>query len=121
MSQSPAALGLHFVVEILALIAVGAWGWTRHDGLLRLVLGIGLPILLAAVWAVFRAAGDGPAPIVTVPGPVRLVLEVVLLGAGVVALWAAGWTIPAVGLGVLVVVDLVLQLDRVGRLLGSSG
>lgn len=69
-------LGLHFLLELCALACVAIWGWRSSDNLLaQVLLGIGLPVALAAVWAVFRVPGDpGPARI-AVAGPVRLAIE----------------------------------------------
>ncbi|HEU4862451.1 MAG TPA: DUF2568 domain-containing protein, partial [Candidatus Limnocylindria bacterium] len=64
MSTTPAVLGLHFLLELVALFAVGYWGWTAHDGAQRWVWATALPLLLATVWAVFRVPGDGGDPIV---------------------------------------------------------
>ena len=118
MSQRPAVLGFHFLLELAALFALGAWGWTTHDGVQRWVWAIALPLLLATVWAIFRVPNDGGDPIVTVPGPVRLLIEWSVMAIAVALLWASGQAMWAVVLLGLVVVDYALQYDRVTRLLG---
>lgn len=119
MSQHPAILGLHFLLELAALVAVGYWGWMRHDGLTRWALTVGLPLAAAAAWAIFRAGADGPDPLVAIPGIARLVLELVILGGAAFLLWRAGQPIAATAFGALIVLDYGLQYDRVLRLAGS--
>jgi hypothetical protein len=118
MSDRPAVLGLHFLLELAALFAVGVWGWTTHDGVQRWVWAIAPPLLLATVWAIFRVPNDGGDPIVTVPGPVRLSIEWSVMAVAVALLWASGQEAWAVVLLALVVIDYALQYDRVARLLG---
>ena len=71
MSNNPLNLGLRFILELVMLYALGFWGWTRHAGFLRYLLTIGLPLLAAGLWGVFRvpedASANGKAP-VPVPG-----------------------------------------------------
>lgn len=117
MSDKPAVLGLHFLLELAALFAVGVWGWTTHDGVQRWVWAIALPLLLATVWAVFRVPNDGGDPIVIVPGPVRLAIELGVMGVAVGLLWASGQATWAIVLLALVMLDYALQYDRIRRLL----
>jgi hypothetical protein len=117
MASTPAVLGLHFLLELAALFATGYWGWTTHDGVQRWVWAIALPLLLATVWAVFRVPNDGGDPIVTVPGPIRLLIEWSVMAIAVVLLAASGQVTWAIVLLALVVLDYALQYDRVGRLL----
>lgn len=116
MSQNPFVLGLHFAIEVAALAAIAYWGWTTQFGLTRWMAAIGLPLLAAVVWGVFRAAGDGPQPVVAIPGLLRLALELVVLGGAALLLWWAGQPTPAVVLIGLVLLDYALSYDRVWRL-----
>ena len=118
VASTPAVLGLHFLLELMALFAVGYWGWTMQDGTQRWLWAIALPLLLATVWAVFRVPNDGGDPIVTVPGPLRLLIELVVMSAAVLLLWSSGQAALAIALLALVVADYALQYDRVARLLG---
>ena len=118
MSQNAAVLALHFLMELSAIAAAAYWGWTTRAGMARWAWAIGLPLLLAVIWALFRAAGDGPDPTVTIPGFARLVLELVILGSGAFLLWRAGQSSLAGVFVALIIVDFALQYDRVGRLLG---
>lgn len=118
MSQNPVVLGLHFLLELSALAAAAYWGWATRDGMTRWAWAIGLPLLLAVVWALFRAAGDGPDPTVTIPGIARLVLELAILGGAAFLLWRAGQSALAGVFVALIIIDFALQYDRIGRLLG---
>ena len=88
MGSHPINLIIRFLLEIIALMSVGMWGWKQSDGWLRFVLAIGIPIILAAIWGTFAVPDDpsrsGTAPIVT-PGFIRLVIE---LGFFALATWA---------------------------------
>lgn len=118
MAGNPLNLALRFLLELAALAAIGHWGWTQHGGATRWLLAIGLPVLAAAIWGVFRVPGDpGDAP-VAVPGAVRLAIEGLFFGGAVWALFAAdrpawGWIFAAVTLA-----HYALSYDRVAQLLG---
>jgi hypothetical protein len=116
MSQNPLNLAVRFILEVVALIAIGYWGWTWGQGALRYVLAICLPLLAAVMWGVFAVPGDrsrsGSAP-VPVPGWVRLVLELALFGFAVWGLYDAGATTAAWILGAVVLVHYGLSYDRI--------
>ena len=107
-------LGLHFILELSALAAVANWGLRSDDNLLaKLLLGVGMPLALAATWAIFRVPGDpGPAR-VAVAGPVRLVIEWGILSFAVWCLFSAG--LPTLGWLMLAAigVDYVIMAKRV--------
>ena len=108
---------LRFFLEIAALFAMAIWGWATFDGIARIVVAIGLPVVVALIWATFRVPNDpGPAPIV-VPGVVRLAFEAVFFGGAVVLLYLAGQQLPAIIFGATVVVHYIVGRRRVIRLL----
>jgi hypothetical protein len=93
------------------------WGWTRHAGAPQLLWAVGLPVVAAAIWGIFRVHGDpGRAP-VPIPGPIRLLLETVYFTTAVVLLAAAGQGWAALLLGVLVLVHYAVSYERVVWLL----
>jgi hypothetical protein len=79
--------GLRFLLELAALGALGYWGFRTGSGLpLKLLLGIGAPLLAAVVWGVFGS----PRAEIPVRGAGLLALEVVVFGGAGLALYAAG-------------------------------
>jgi hypothetical protein len=99
-------VGLRFILEICVLVAVGYWGFKTGTGtLLKIMLGIGLPLLVSVVWASFGAPGASRQP----HGVWHLLLEVVIFGSGVVALFAAGKPSLAWVFGLVIVVNRVLM------------
>ena len=80
------ALTIRFLCELGMLAGLAYWGFRVGDGGGAWLLGIGAPVLAAAIWGAFVA----PKASWPVPVPVRLVIELVLFGAAVAALAAAG-------------------------------
>lgn len=115
----PAQAVFRFTLELAALAGWAMFGWHLADGPVRFVLAIVFPTLAATLWGTFRAPGDhsaGGAP-VTVPGPVRLVIELdVLLGAAVATAIVWNRTFGLV-LGVAVVAHYATTMPRVRWLL----
>lgn len=82
-----ANLGVLFLIELGALVAVSYWGFTRDTAApLAWLLGLGAPAVLIVLWALF---GSQKASYKT-RGAVRVGFELLWFGAGVVALFAAG-------------------------------
>ncbi|SCF36794.1 YrdB family protein [Micromonospora mirobrigensis] len=89
-----------FVVELAMLVAAGWWGFTLDAGLaLRLLAGLGAPLLIAVVWGVFCS----PRASVRLPAPAKLAVQAAcfvvaglllalaghpVLGGLLVAVWA---------------------------------
>jgi hypothetical protein len=120
MGSNPINLTVRFLLEMLALFALGRWSWMQSDGWLRYLLVLGIPLLAAMLWGTFAVAGDpsrsGKAPI-PVPGLVRLLLELAFFALATGALFASqaatlGWI-----LGVAVCVHYALSYDRIRWLL----
>lgn len=120
MAYHPINLTLRFLLELAALVAVGAWGWQQREDGLRFALAIGLPLLLAIAWGVFAVPGDpsrsGKAPM-PVPGWLRLVFELAFFALAVWALYDLAYILPAWGLGILVALHYLASYDRIRWLL----
>jgi hypothetical protein len=120
MGSHPINLALRLFLEIAAYVSMAYWGWTQHDGLLRFVWAIGLPLVWAIFWGTFNVPDDpsrsGKAP-VRVPGIVRLLLELAFFATGAWALYAAGYIIWAIIFAALVVIHYALSYDRIAWLL----
>jgi hypothetical protein len=101
-------LAVRLLCEFGLLVALAVWGVHAGSGLAGdLVLGLGAPMLAAAVWGLLLA----PASRRRLADPARLVVEVLLFAAGVAALAVAGFPLVAVGFAVVVAVNIIL--DRV--------
>lgn len=117
MANHPINLALRFILELVALFALGYWGWTQHSGVARLLWAIGLPLVAAVLWGTFRVPDDpGKAPVL-VPGLVRLLLEAVFFGAATWALYAAGLGFLSLAFGIIVLLHYVVSYDRIAWLL----
>ncbi len=113
MSKNPINLALRFCLELIILYALGYWGWTQHTGTARILWTFGLPLGAAALWGTYRVNGDpGKAP-VPIPGPARLVLEVVFFGAAGWALYAAGRGMWGLIFGMVVLAHYLVSYDRI--------
>jgi hypothetical protein len=78
---------VRFLLELCMLAAVGYWGFQTGSGWgLKIMLGIGLPVLLIVIWSLFVA----PKAVYPVRGSLHIVLSLILLGSGAVALFASG-------------------------------
>jgi hypothetical protein len=103
-----ANLTVRLLCELGLLVALAVWGLHASSGLAgSLALGLGAPLLAAAVWGLLVA----PASRRRLADPVRLLVEVLLFAAGVVALALAGFPLVAVGFAAVVAVN--IMLDRV--------
>ena len=78
---------VRFLLELCLLAAVGYWGFKTQSGwLLKILCGIGLPVLIAILWGMFIA----PKAIRPLRGVSYLIVELTLLALGSVALFASG-------------------------------
>lgn len=120
MSSNPINLALRFLLEIFSLAVTGIWGWKQSDSWGRLVLAIGLPVIVAAIWGTFAVANDpsrsGKAP-VPVPGIVRLGIEFLVFGFATWALYSIGSNQLSLMLGALVLLHYIISYDRIYWLL----
>ena len=99
-----AALGLRFLLELALLAALAFWGFTTPDGaLLRILLGVGAPVLAAAAWGTFLS----PRATLRVPGPLLVILEMALFAVAAIALNAAGQQTLAIALAIAAVAQRV--------------
>jgi hypothetical protein len=100
-----ANLALRFLLELCALAALWYWGFKTGTGpISKVVLGIGAPLAAAVLWGTFVA----PAAPVSVPGALRLLLELAVFG-GAAALYSAGRPGLAWALGLTYVINRVLM------------
>ena len=116
MGSHPINLIIRFLLEIIALITFGIWGWKESDGWFRFVLAIGIPIILAAIWGTFAVPDDpsrsGAAPIAT-PGVIRLAIELEFFALATWSLHDIGWIKISLAFGIIVVLHYVVSYDRI--------
>jgi hypothetical protein len=78
---------VRFLLELCMLAAIGYWGFkTGSDTAMKMILGIGLPLLIAIVWGSFLS----PKAAYPMRGVSRELLELALFSSGAAALFAGG-------------------------------
>jgi hypothetical protein len=116
----PANLALRFLLELVALLALGWWGLSLADNWLRFVLAVLFSAVAATIWGTFAVPDDpsrsGEAPVV-VRGWIRLGLELIVFGGAVIGLASVGRGSFAAVFLVVVVVHYLLSIDRISWLL----
>lgn len=123
MSTSPLNLALRLILEVAAIVGLFRLGLTLAEDGWGLVLAIALSMSAMTAWGVFNVPGDpsrsGRAP-VPVPGRVRLLVEIAVLGLGATAWGISGPSWFAWGFGVALIVHYGLSWDRIGWLTGPE-
>jgi hypothetical protein len=116
MSQNPINLAVRFFLEIAALVAIGYWGWAGHAGILRYVLVVALPLLVAVLWGTLRVPGDASAnrkAPVPVAGWLRLLLELAFFGFATWGLFDAGAALSGWIFSGITLIHYLLSYDRI--------
>ena len=91
--------------EFAALAALGYWGFTVPDGVtIRVLLGVGLPVLAAVLWGLFAA----PRAVVR-RTPLVVATKVLVYGAAVLALAGTGHLVLAAVLAVAALLGSLLS------------
>ncbi len=99
-------LALAFLLELCMLAALGYWGFTLDQGLaVRVGTGLGVPILAAVIWGVWVA----PRASNRLPGPLHLIVELIIFSLAIAALYAAGRPRLALAFGLVYVLNVVLR------------
>ena len=79
-------LAVRFLLELCMLVAVAFWGFkTQSSWLMKILLGIGLPVLIAVLWGTFLS----PKATRPLSGASFLTLELILFSTGALALFAS--------------------------------
>ncbi|MBV7506291.1 YrdB family protein [Bacillus sp. sid0103] len=99
-------IGVRFLLEIFVLIILGYWGFKFSQGtILKFIVGIGLPLLIAVIWGLFGA----PKATYLLSGFPFLLLEIVVFGLPVIALLSLEEQALAFIYGLITVINLVLM------------
>jgi len=96
-----AALGVRALLELVALVAVGYWGYRMGPGALRYVLAVAAPLALAVGWGAL-VSPNAPARL---PDPWRLSAETFAFALATAALVGVGRPALAAGFAAVALVD----------------
>ncbi len=98
-------LAVSFFLELAMLAAFAYWGFqTGESTVMKILLGIGIPLLVATMWGIFMA----PKSSRRLQGTSYLTVKVVLFGLAVLALIAARQPVAGIVLAVLFVINTIL-------------
>lgn len=121
MTSIGPGLRLHFVLELAAMVSLVHWGFNSGEGQLqRVLLGLLLPMAAAAVWGIFRVPDDPGPALVAIPGSLRLLIELVVLGGAATALYFSGQRVLGILFAITIIIDYALMRDRVRRLMSYT-
>ncbi len=113
-----------FLLEVAGLIGVARLGWHLGTSFAwRLSLSALFVALAGALWTIFRTRGfvpSGGEPVVAVPGPIRVLIEMGFYALATWGLWASGWEIAAIVYVAGVIIVAIAMRDRLAGLLGSQ-
>ncbi|HDX9611332.1 TPA: YrdB family protein [Bacillus toyonensis] len=97
---------LRFMLELCVLGIVGYWGFrVATITAIKITLAIILPIAVAVIWGLFGA----PHGEWEVQGILHVLLEIIMLGVGIAALYHLKHPILASGLAIIIVVNRMLM------------
>ena len=98
-------LALAFILELAMLAAFAYWGFqTGGSAVMKILLGIGIPLLVATLWGIFMATKSSRRLL----GTSYLAVKVVLFGLAVAALIAARQPVSGLVLAVLFIINTIL-------------
>ena len=102
--------GMAFLLELVALVGLGAWGFHVGGSLaVHVALGIGAPAVMIVIWMMFCA----PRAKVRLPIAGLFALRTLILLAASGAMDAAGWHVVAVVVAILVLANAaIVSFDR---------
>lgn len=98
-------IALRFILEVCALVIFAYWGFQNTQGILmKFVLGIVSPLFIAIIWGVFGSPG-APIP---AKGFQRILLEVLIFGLAIFALFSIGKAALAIIYTITVIINRIL-------------
>jgi hypothetical protein len=96
---------LAFLLELVALAALGYWGFhVGHGTAARLALAIGAPLLAAVVWGLFAA----PRATFKVPTAGVVAVKVLVFGSATAAFFGTGHPVLGIVFAIVVVANTAL-------------
>jgi hypothetical protein len=107
MTLQAVNLAVTFLLELCMLAALASWGFQTGSNLvLKIVLGIGTPLLAILIWGRFMA----PRSETRLTGSSYLLLKFILFGAAAIALVLTGQTALAIIFAVVAMINQVLLI-----------
>lgn len=101
-----AVVTIFFLLELAALGAFIYWGFNIDKGLLiKVVFGIGTPLLVAIFWGTFIA----PKASIPVSVPLRIFLQIIVFGSAVAALYFSEKSMLAIIFLIVVLIEMILM------------
>jgi len=120
MSGHPLNKILRLLLEFVAIISFGIYGYHLAAAPWRVFLAILFPLAFAAAWGVFAVRGDpsrSGKTVVQTTGWVRLVLELVLFATASWMLIDLGYTLTGWILATVLLIHYAISYDRIRWLL----
>ena len=97
---------VRFLLELCVLASVGYWGLNTGSGwLLKILLGIGAPVLITILWGMFAA----PKAAYHLHGFMLIAFETIVFASGVAALYVTMNYTLAWGFAALVIINRILM------------
>jgi hypothetical protein len=97
---------IFFLLELSMLASFVYWGFHIGKGLfLKILIGIGTPILVAFIWGTFIA----PKATFPVTVPITIILQSILFGLAAAALFFSGKGSLALIFAIVVIIEMVLM------------
>ncbi len=101
-----AIISIFFLLEIAMLVSFMYWGFHLDTSLLvKILFGIGTPILVAIIWGTFIA----PKASIPVSVPIRILLQIILFSSAAVALYFSEKGTLAIIFGTVVLIEMILM------------
>ena len=116
MSQNIINLTIRFLLELSALYAFGRWGWSQRTDFWRYLLMIGLPVIAAVLWGLFRVPGDTSASgnaVIAIHGWLRLLLELGFFSFAAYCFFLTGLHLAGWVFTIIAILHYILSYDRI--------
>jgi hypothetical protein len=97
-------LAIFFLLELSVLVVFSYWGFhIKNNLILKIILGIGTPILVAIIWGTFIA----PKASLPVSIPVRILLQLIIFGLATAMLYYLGKGKLAIIFGIVLLLEMI--------------
>ncbi|MFZ1703079.1 MAG: YrdB family protein [Saprospiraceae bacterium] len=116
MGSHPLNLLVRFLLEISALVSIGAWAWRQNDSWYRIVFAVGLPIIFAALWGIFAVPNDpsrSGSTVVITSGVIRILIELGFFGFAIWTLYDMELSKELLVFCIMVSVHYLVSYDRI--------